>query len=116
MTTKRLSVGLLGLLTVMAVAVSGCYTAPPSVAVQSYPAPAVAPVPVPTTVTYVPDYYVWDGYEYVGVRGGEYMYWRGNTWIAADPVIVGRFHGWERYHPGWRRNALRYHYGGRPYR
>ena len=67
-------------------------------------------VPPPTGyVTYAPDYYVWDGDEYVGVSGGQYVYWSGGAWLVAPPVMVGRFHGWERYHPDWRRHATRYH-------
>ena len=67
-------------------------------------------------VTYTPDYYTWDGYEYVGVAGGQYVYWNGGAWIVCPPVVIGRFHGWERYHPGWRRHAYRYHRGREWYR
>jgi len=86
----------------------GCYVPPPQVAVQS-PA-VVAPAPPPPTVyaTYAPDYYTWDGNEYVGVSNGQYVYWSGATWIIAPPVVVGHFHGWERYHPDWHRHAMHY--------
>ena len=95
---------------------SGCYTPPPAVAVQTNPPPPVAPVPPPTGyVTYAPDYYVWDGAEYIGVSGSSYVYWTGGTWVVAPPVIVGRFHGWQRYHPDWRRHAVHYHDGHRYY-
>jgi hypothetical protein len=71
---------------------------------------------VPPPGTYVPDYYVWDGYEYVGVCGDRYVYWNGGGWFICDAVILGRFHGWERYHAGWRRGAFRYHRGRDPHR
>ena len=94
----------------VAIVESGCYAPPPPVAVQAGPPLAVAPAPPPpVNVVYAPDYYVWDGYEYVGVSGGQYVYWTGGTWIVCDPVILGRFYGWERYHPEWRRSAVRYH-------
>jgi hypothetical protein len=102
----------LGAVTVLA---AGCYT-PPPMAVQS-PPPAVVPVPPPTGYpVYTPDYYVWDGDEYVGVSGGQYVYWSGGAWIAADPIILGRFHGWERGHPEWRRHSVRYRRGHEPHR
>ena len=89
-------------------ATSGCCTSPPPVAVQASPA---TPVPAPTGyVAYAPDYYVWDGAEYVGVSGGNYVYWAGGTWVAAPPVIVQHFHGWQTYHPDWRRHAIHYHH------
>ncbi len=97
----------LALLASLTLVTSGCYTPPPAVAVQS---PSVVSVPPPTGyVTYAPEYYVWDGYEYVGVSNGQYVYWTGGSWIAAPPMIVGRFHGWTRYHPDWRRHATPYY-------
>ena len=73
--------------------------APPSVEV----APPVAEVSVG-----VPDSYVWDGYEYVGLVGGTYYYLGpGGTWLVCDDFRLGRFHGWERGHPDWRRHAVR---------
>ena len=104
-------------LTAFMVVQSGCYTPPPAVAVQAPPPPAVAPVPPPAPgyVTYAPDYYVWDGYEYVGVSGGQYVYWNGSAWLLAPPVMLGRFHGWERYHPDWHRHAMHYHRGHQPF-
>jgi hypothetical protein len=72
---------------------------PPAIVVQT-PPPAV------TVEVGVPDYYVWDGYEYVGVVGGQYFYLGpGNVWIACDPVRLARFHGWERSHVNWRVHA-----------
>jgi hypothetical protein len=109
-------------LTSLAVLASGCVTR-----VVYTPAPQAPPPPPPGAVqaappaappagAYVPDYYTWDGYEYVGVSGDQYVYWTGGTWLVCDAVILGRFHGWERYHTGWRRSAFRYHYRGHEYR
>jgi len=103
---------LVGCLTAMASLVSGCYTPPPAtVSVQS---PVTVPAPT-GYVSYTPEYYTWDGYEYVGVAGGQYVYWDGSVWLAAPPVVIGRFHGWERYHPGWHRHATPYRYGHEPF-
>jgi len=103
---KRAALLLAGLMAV-AVTETGCYTPPPpGVAVQ---APGAA------YVSYTPEYYTWDGNEYVGVAGGQYVYWNAGVWVAAPPVVLGRFHGWERYHPAWRREAIRYHRGERPW-
>jgi hypothetical protein len=67
----------------------------------------VAP-PVAEVTVGVPDSYVWDGYEYVGVVGGQYMYLGpGDVWLACEPFRLERFHGWERGHPDWRRSAFR---------
>jgi len=63
----------------------------------------VAPGPV-----MVPDDYVWDGYEYVGVVGDQYFYLGpGNVWLFCDPFRLDRFHGWERGHADWRAHAIR---------
>jgi hypothetical protein len=106
---KRILLGAVSLATTLLVS-SGCYTPPPAVAVQTSP-PATAVLPPSGYVTYAPDYYVWDGAEYVGVSRGNYVYWTGGTWVAAPPIIVERFHGWERHHSDWRRHALHYHHG-----
>lgn len=74
------------------------------------PAPVVvAPAPPPPEpVYYVPDSYVWDGYEYVGVVGDQYFYLGpGNVWIVCEPFRLERFHGWERYHRDWHEHAIR---------
>src|ERR1700722_10773315 len=66
-----------------------------------------SPIVVDTTVG-VPDDYVWDGYEYIGVVGDQYYYLGpGNVWLVADPVRLDRFHGWERVHGDWRAHAIR---------
>jgi len=67
-------------------------------------------VPPPTAVVEVgvPDAYVWDGVEFVGFVGGQYMYLGpGGGWLVCDSVRLNRFHGWERGHPDWRRTAIR---------
>lgn len=75
------------------------------------PAPVVvapAPPPPPPEPVYVPDSYVWDGYEYVGVVGDQYFYLGpGNVWIVCEPFRLERFHGWERYHRDWHEHAIR---------
>ena len=74
----------------------------PVVTVQ-VPAPAVT-----VTVVAVPDAYVWDGYEYVGVVGGVYFYLGpGNVWLRCEPSRVDRFHDWEKGHADWSKNAIR---------
>ena len=72
------------------------------------PAPVVV-VPAPTvTVQAVPDSYVWDGTEYVGVVGSQYYYLGpGNVWLTLDGPRVTRFHEWERGHADWRAHAIR---------
>ncbi|HEY2084396.1 MAG TPA: hypothetical protein VGI88_16565, partial [Verrucomicrobiae bacterium] len=68
----------------------------------------VAPAPPPPEPVYVPDSYVWDGYEYVGVVGDQYFYLGpGNVWIVCEPFRLERFHGWERYHRDWHEHAIR---------
>ena len=77
------------------------YVTPPPV----YVAPAP---PAPAVTIEVPDDYVWDGYEYVGVVGSQYYYLgAGGVWIVADPFRVNRFHDWERVHPDWHAHAIR---------
>jgi hypothetical protein len=92
------------------VLVSGCVVEPNGrvafAPVVVAPAPVVvaeAPGPV-----MVPDGYVWDGYEYVGLVGDQYFYLGvGNVWLVCDPFRLDRFHGWERGHPDWRDHAVR---------
>lgn len=72
--------------------------------------PVVVTVPVTpaSPVVEVPDSYVWDGVENVGVVGGAYFYLGpGDVWLACDPVRLERFRGWERYNPDWRDHAIR---------
>jgi hypothetical protein len=77
------------------VAPAPVYVAPPVVEVE--PGPVL-----------VPDGYVWDGYEYVGLVGDQYYYLGpGNVWLVAEPWRLERFHGWEREHPDWRGHLVR---------
>jgi hypothetical protein len=71
-------------------------------------APPVVIAPVPPAPVLVPDSYVWDGYEYVGIIGGQYFYLgAGNVWLACDPVRLARFQGWKKVNPDWRTHATR---------
>jgi hypothetical protein len=93
---------------------------PPAYVVEA--APAGTPPPAPPTVApapaydYAPDSYVWDGYEYVGVWGDQYVYWGGGDWLICDPIRLGRFHGWEARNPGWRSRAIPYRHDRLPRR
>jgi len=102
----------------ISVLVSGCVVYPNgTVGLQpliiAAPAPMVVAAPPPAVevappVVEVPDSYVWDGVEFVGVVGGAYFYLGpGDVWLACDPVRLERFHGWERYHSDWRDHAIR---------
>jgi hypothetical protein len=85
------------------VLVSGCVVQPNGQVSLQLPVIAVAPTPV-----MVPDSYVWDGFEYVGVVGGAYFYLGpGNVWLGCEPWRLDRFHEWERGHPDWRNHAIR---------
>ena len=95
------------------VMVSGCVIEPngavafrPVVVVA--PPPPVVVEPAVTVSVGVPDDYVWDGTEYVGLVGDQYYYLGpGDVWLLCDPVRLDRFHGWERGHPDWRSHAIR---------
>ena len=78
----------------------------PAPVVYAAPPPVyVAPAPV---VVGVPDSYVWDGVEFVGLVGDQYYYLGpGNVWLVCEPWRIDRFHGWERGHPDWRNHATR---------
>lgn len=72
---------------------------PPVVVVQT-------PPPVVTVEVGVPDTYVWDGVEYVGVVGGQYYYLGpGNVWLVLDAPRMARWHDWENAHADWRVHA-----------
>jgi hypothetical protein len=75
-------------------ATSGCvYQEPP-------PPPGAAPV------AFVPDYYYWDGFEYVCWYGDGCYYWGpNNVWIICDPVRLHRADAWQQAHPHWRAQA-----------
>jgi hypothetical protein len=73
---------------------------PPPVVVVPAPAPAV-------TVSVVPDSYVWDGTEYVGVVGDQYYYLgAGDVWLPMDQPHLARFHVWVGGHADWRTHAI----------
>jgi hypothetical protein len=83
-------------------AVQPCAAAGPTVVVSS-PNVVVSP---PAMMTPVPDNYVWDGSEYVGVVGSQYYYLGpGNVWVVMAPGRLHRFQAWERGHPDWRAHA-----------
>ena len=66
------------------------------------PAPPRVVVTAPAPVVVVPDYYVYDGDEYVGVIGDQYYYLGpDNTWIIMDPPRRHHFDVYERDHPDW---------------
>jgi hypothetical protein len=92
-----------------AVLTSGCVVRTDGRGVFVATAPVVvAPPPGPPVVAEVPDDYVWDGYEYVGIVGGQYYYLGpGNVWLVCEPFRLERFRGWERYHADWRAHAVR---------
>ncbi|MGO9200631.1 MAG: hypothetical protein ACLQM8_08825 [Limisphaerales bacterium] len=106
----------------LAVLAAGCVVRTTPYGVVVHPAVEVGPLPPPSppavvpAPAYIPDSYVWDGYEYVGLCNGQYVCWSAGGWLPCDAVILGRFHGWERYHPGWRRGAFRYERGREPHR
>jgi hypothetical protein len=84
----------------------------PFISIQVGPPVVVAPAPVvvapapAVTVAVVPDSYVWDGTEYVGVVGDQYYYLGpGNVWMVMDPGRLDRFHVWLGGHPDWRSRA-----------
>ena len=78
---------------------------PPSVSVQTPPPPPVAPgVSVEIGV---PDNYVWDGQEYVGVIGDQYYYLApGDVWMPMPQARIVFFHDWETHHHDWREHAI----------
>jgi hypothetical protein len=56
----------------------------------------------------VPDAYAWDGYEYVGVVGGQYYYLGpGDVWLPLDSDRLVRWQGWAKAHGDWRDHAIR---------
>jgi hypothetical protein len=72
------------------------------------PAATVVISPPVVEMTPVPETYVWDGAEYVGVVNGQYYYLGpGNVWIQMDSPRMHRFHGWEHSNPNWQAHATR---------
>jgi len=98
---KMKSGNIVGLFVVVAALAGGC-------TVSFAPARVYVPPPQAVVTVGMPESYVWDGVEYVGVVGDQYMYLGpGGVWLVCDPVRLGRFHGWEGGHPDWRRTAVR---------
>jgi len=97
MKTKKIIGIALGISSVATMSLlSGCVVRPYGGVVVSAP-PAEVSVEAG-----VPDDYVWDGYEYVGLVGDQYYYLGpGNIWIVCDPVRLARFHDYVRVHPDW---------------
>ncbi len=107
-TMMRNKMGLaLGISSLVALAmVSGC-AVEPNGRVAFAPVVEASP-PAVVVGDDVPDDYVWDGYEYVGVVGGAYFYLGpGNVWLRCEPWRLERFHGWEGGHSDWRAHAIR---------
>ena len=93
----------------ISVLLSGCVVYPNGTVgfqpVVVAPAPAVEVAP---PVVEVPDTYVWDGVEFVGLVGPRYFYLGpGEVWLVCDEVRLARFHDWEGFHPDWRAHAIR---------
>ena len=80
----------------------------PVVVAPPPPSPQVTVQTAPATVVAVPDTYVWDGTEYVGVVGTDYFYLgSNNVWVPLDSSRMTRWHDWERTHTDWRQHATR---------
>lgn len=80
---------------------------PPSVVIHVPPPPVVV-VPAPTvTVDVVPDSYVWDSREYVGVVGAQFVFLGpGNVWLPMPHERIEFFHDWEKHHQDWREHCI----------
>jgi len=98
-------VGISSLTALVLILVSGCVVEPDG---RVYVRPLVVAAQPPVVVDEVPDDYIWDGYEYVGLVGGVCFYLGpGNVWLRCEPWRLDRFHGWERDHADWREHAVR---------
>jgi hypothetical protein len=92
--------GVVGGLALSSAAGPNIYITPPQSPTVIITGPA--PPPPAVTVVIVPDYYVWDGDEYVGMVGDQYYYLGpGNAWIVLDPVRFHRFQIYVHDHPDW---------------
>lgn len=92
--------------TVMGIALALVYSGP--AVGQVVVTPPTVVVSPPVVMTPVPEYYVWDGSEYVGVVGDQYYYLGpGDVWIIMDPPRMHWFEVWERGHGDWRAHATR---------
>jgi len=55
----------------------------------------------------VPDSYIADGDEFVGVIGTDYYYLgAGNLWIPFDAGRLAHFQSWEKNHADWREHSV----------
>jgi hypothetical protein len=71
------------------------------------PPPVVVVSPPAVTVDVVPDSYVWDGQEYVGVVGDTYVYLGPHdVWLPMPQARIAFFHDWEGHHRDWREHAV----------
>jgi hypothetical protein len=70
----------------------------------------VSPAPITPGVAVtvgVPDSYVWDGSEYVGVIGDQYYYLGPNqVWLPMPAARLSFFHDWEKHHTDWAKQAI----------
>jgi hypothetical protein len=100
------------LLALIAVSVSGC-----AVRFGRQQPVVVVPPQAPVTV-FVPDYYIWDGAEYIGWCGtyNRYVYWGATGWLVCSPEVTLRFDRWMSHYPTWRRESKPYHRGEWPNR
>jgi|HubBroStandDraft_4_1064222.scaffolds.fasta_scaffold492666_1 hypothetical protein len=84
---------------------------PPIVVAPPPPPPVVVVQPLAPAVTVnvgVPDAYVWDGDEYVGVIGDQYYYLGpGNVWLPLTSDRLVFFHDWEKHNKNWMKHAIR---------
>ncbi len=96
----------------LVLSVSGCAM---QIGVQR---PAVVVASAPPATVIVPDYYVWDGSEYVAWCSAscQYVYWSTAGWMVCSPDVMFRFGQWNRHYPNWRRESIPYHHGQRPHR
>ena len=85
--------------------------APPPVTIVAPAPPAVVvqtPAPPVTVEAAVPDTYVWDGVEFVGVMSTQYYYLGPDkSWLPFDTVRETRFHDWEKAHADWHSHLIR---------
>jgi len=104
MKTKTLKFAVMGISVLVAIS-----SMAQGVKVQiNVPAPVVSVQTPAVTVQVVPDSYVWDGTEYVGVVGSTYFYLGpGDVWLTLDGPRLARFHDWEGAHRDWRDHAIR---------
>jgi hypothetical protein len=115
-TTSVLGAAALSALTLQAQTTVVMPPPPPPVVAAPPPPPAAPPVvvrsPAPVqpsiTVVAVPDAYVWDGDEYVGMVGSQYYYLAPNqVWIPLTSDRAVYFHDWEKHHKDWVKQAIK---------